>query len=345
MQSKKTLYLYPFTKATLRQGGNTYIPDVMKYLGRHFRIVNKQTGLGLLDVLLKLPKCDVIYFNWIEDVADKKLGSLQVGLLALILAFSKMSNKKIVWFIHNNLSHRKKNQWLKKRVVALMKHYADVVLSHSKEAKVEGLKQSIQVFDHPSDAYKPLQATTPFAYDLLIWGTVSPYKGVGEFLQFNQRSVALQKYKIMVAGKFASPEYFEAMQKLQTPNVVIENKILSEAELLQFFSESRYVLFTYNATSVLSSAALCKTLSVGKTIIGPKAGAFKELGSKGLIYNYDSFEELECLLDNMEAKETDPAYQHNLQEYINKHSWSHFAEFVAATIYGRKKQMIAALTE
>lgn len=339
MQSKKTVYLYPFTKATLRQGGNTYIPNVMQHLGRHYRIANTQTNRGLLDVLLKMPKCDVLYFNWIEDVADKKFGALQVGLLALILAFAKMTNKKIVWFLHNNLSHRKKNLWLKKRVVALMKHFSDIVLSHSREAKVDGLKQNIQVFDHPIDDYYPIMPATRFAYDLLIWGTVSPYKGVSEFLAFNQNTTALRNYKILIAGKFVSPEYYEVIQTLKAPNVLIENKILSEDELVQLFAASQFVLFTYNATSVLSSAALCKTLSYGKTIIGPETGAFKELGSKGLIYNYNSFEELEYLLKSMEPNENNAAFQHKLQEYIHNHTWSQFADFVTTAINGRKKQL------
>src|SRR4051812_47637515 len=310
MQTKKSLYLYPFTKATLRQGGNTYIPDLITNLGQHFTVVNKQTNLGLLDVILKMPKCDVLYFNWIEDVADKKFGAMQVLLLATILVFSTMSGKMIVWFLHNNLSHKKKNQWLKKRVVGLMKRYADLVLSHSNEAYIEGLKQDIQVFDHPVGLYQPVTPKESYLYDLLIWGTVSPYKGVAEFLSYNKSTTVLHKYKILVAGKFSSEAYYEEMKKLATNNVIIENKILSEDDITRLFSESRYILFTYNATSVLSSAALCKTLVSGKTIIGPNVGAFKELGKKGLIYNYNSFEELASVLENVETKKTDPGSQH-----------------------------------
>lgn len=339
MPTEKTLYLYPFTSATLREGGNRYIPDLVQHLGRHFKIVNKQTNLGLLDVVQKLPKCDVLYFNWIEDVADKKFGALQVLLLWLILKVSKSSGKKIVWFIHNNLSHKKKNLWLKRKVVSLMKNNADVVLSHSKEARVAGLKQTIQVFDHPVEGYMPLTATENYEYDLLIWGTVTPYKGVEEFLKFNFDTTSLRAYKILVAGKFASPEYFETIQKIKAPNSILENRILEEAELVQLFSKSRYVLFTYNSASVLSSAALCKTLSFGKTIIGPHVGAFKELGTKGLIYTYDSFENLASLLNNLHPKKTEKAYQKHLQEYIAQHSWPQFARFVAQAVNGKRKAM------
>jgi hypothetical protein len=336
MQTIKTLYLYPFTKATTQVGGNTYNINVRKYLGEHFNIINTQTNLGLLDVVLKLPRCNVLYFNWIEDVADKKFATLQVLLLHAIVWFSKRTNIKIVWFVHNNLSHKKRNLALKKQVVELMSKNADVILTHSAEAKINSPGKNVFVFEHPVDAYKPVQAKQ-VEYDLLVWGTVNPYKGVEEFLAYNQSANALKQYKILIAGKFVSSEYFEKLMRLKSPNVFVENKILSEEELEERFSKSRYVLFTYNSTSVLSSAALCKTLIYGKTIIGPNAGSFKELGAKGLIYNYKSFEDLENRLDVFEPRERDAHFQLQLQQYIKQHSWPAFASFAAEAINRAKK--------
>jgi beta-1,4-mannosyltransferase len=336
MQNKKKLYLYPFTKATLRAGGNTYIPNLISHLSRHVEIVNTQTtSLGLLDVLIKMPKCDVLYFNWIEDVADKRFGALQVLLLGFILILAKTFNIKVVWFVHNKLSHKKTNRWLKKRVLELMKRYADCILSHSGELQIAGATQKIAVFHHPVEPYKPISSDVPYEYDLLIWGTVNPYKGVDAFLQFNRNNTSLNNFKILIAGKFVSKEYYEALHQLATPNITLQNKILSEDELITVFSKCRYVLFTYNSTSVLSSAALCKTLSYGKTIIGPAVGAFKELGAKGFIYNYTSFEELEPLLFQLEH-ETLPLNQFKLQEYIEQHSWERFSDFIAGNIYNNR---------
>jgi hypothetical protein len=318
----------------------------MKHLSKHFNIVNKQTRLGLLDVLMKLPKCDVLYFNWIEDLADKKFGLLQVVLLPFILIFSKIANIKVVWFVHNNLSHRKKNRWLKEKVVALMKQHADVVLSHSAEARIEGLKKPVSVFHHPVAPYNPVVPKTPFTHDLLIWGSVNPYKGVGEFLQFNRNALFLQAYKISIVGKFATQDYYKALVQLATPNVTLENKILNDEELAELLSASRYVLFTYNSASILSSAALCKTLSYGKTIIGPAKGAFKELGSQGFIYNYETFEDLVPLLKRLDREEAHAANEFRLQEYIRDHSWPAFAAFVARKVSGEESlRYTEALTQ
>jgi len=337
MQSRKRLYLYPITKITGRQGGNTYILNLKKYLLQHVDVINEPTGLGLLDVVLKMPKCDVIYFNWIEDVVDKRFGFLQVVLLAGIVLFSKLLNIKIVWFVHNNLSHKKANLGLKKRIVVLMEWGADVILSHSGEARIANSKKQVAVFEHPLDPYTPLPLQPTPAYDLLIWGTVNPYKGVEEFLTFNQSAATLKEYKILIAGKFASPEYFKQIAALKASNITIEDKILSEEELIDYFSKSRFVLFTYNSASVLSSAALCKTLSYGKTIIGPNTGSFKELGQKGLIYTYSSFEALEALLPGLPLKETEPGYADALQQYIAQHSWPAFARFVELAIDPKKE--------
>jgi glycosyltransferase involved in cell wall biosynthesis len=216
-----------------------------------------------------------------------------------------------------------------------MKRYADVVLSHSEEAHIEGLNKPISVFHHPVEPYTPVMPVTPFSFDLLIWGTVNPYKGVDAFLQFNKDAPFLQAYKVLIAGKFASLEYYEAMLKLATPNVTIENKILSEEELAGLFSKSRYVLFTYNSESVLSSAALCKTLSYGKAIIGPAKGAFKELEAEGLVYNYTDFTDLEQLLNRL-MREKSLVNEFRLQEYIRQYSWPSFAAFVANKLNGEE---------
>src|SRR4051794_16833474 len=109
MRDKKRLFIYPNTSETYRKGGNSYIRNLVYYLSDAFTIVNRKTSIGLLDMLLKLPKCDVIYFNWIEDIPDRRFGFLQVPVLAVILLLAKIRSIKIVWFIHNNVSHSRKH--------------------------------------------------------------------------------------------------------------------------------------------------------------------------------------------------------------------------------------------
>src|SRR5688572_23392640 len=84
-ERKKSVFVYPITKESFRQGGNNYIVNLVLHLQKDFNIVNKETRLGLLDVLLKIHKSDIIYFNWVEDIPDRRFGLLQVPLLIILL--------------------------------------------------------------------------------------------------------------------------------------------------------------------------------------------------------------------------------------------------------------------
>lgn len=313
--------------------------NLIAALSQEYDIVNKQSSLGLLDLLLRLPKTDIIYLNWIEDIAGKRLAIFQAMLFFLIIFLAKAFQIKIIWFVHNNISHFKKNLWLKKIIVAALAKHADVVIAHSREVTLNIPACKFHSFDHPLEAYNPLESAHSPAYDLLIWGTVSAHKGVKEFLKFNYSSPELSAYRILIAGKFQSQAYYESLRKFLLPNIIIDNKILTEAELEEYFRTSRYVLFTYNSASVLSSAALCKTLSYGKSVIGPARGSFKDLAKKGLIYNYEDFKGLSILLEKLKDQKNilDEA---KLKKYIQANSWSCFAEFVIETINAELKTMV-----
>jgi glycosyltransferase involved in cell wall biosynthesis len=133
----------------------------------------------------------------------------------------------------------------------------------------------------------------------------------------------------MIAGSFDSKEYFQSIIEQKTDNIKVLNKLLSLEELSAYISQSKYVLFTYNSKSVLSSAALCKTLSFGKAVIGPSIGAFKELRQMKLLYTYDSFFELETLLEELEHGKQEEIDQTLLCNYVRSTSWRAFSFFLS----------------
>jgi beta-1,4-mannosyltransferase len=168
-------------------------------------------------------------------------------------------------------------------------------------------------------------------YDILIWGSQSPYKGVTDLLKYNYENTGMQNSRIVIAGKFSTEEFYQEALRFKAPNVTFINRVIEDDELLDLFSRSRFVLFCYRKNSVLSSAALAQTLSYGKTVIGPDAGAFKELSKEGLVYTYRSFEELEQLL--LRSKEEDIRIDKNrISEYAKAHSWNNFKAFLVSGI-------------
>ena len=334
MRKTRQIYVYPLTNENIKPGSNPYIPQLILNLNRHFQVINNITDKGLIDAIAKFGKTDIYYLNWIEDVPTKRYGVLQTLILPFFLVACKIANKKIVWFIHNNISHSKKKFGLKKFIVGLLLRFADLILSHSAEVKFTIPKDKSRVFHHPLEKFRPLPNLQKKKYDVLIWGSVSPYKGISEFVEHAAASASLSKYKFLIAGSFPSIDYYEEVINKKSDNISVINKMFSEEELIELFSESKYILFTYASESVLSSAALCKSLSFGKEVIAPCRGSFKELGRDQLLHNFDSFASLEKLLDQLSQGEIKKVEEAHLHKYAENTSWERFSGFLEKNLNG-----------
>lgn len=328
---KPSIYLYPITPYTYSFGANDYIIKKSSCLSEEFCIINSETRIGLLDIILKFFKTDILYFNWIEDLADKNFGYLQVVLLFFILLACRMFRKKVIWFVHNNISHYPRNKWLKKIIRRMMTMFADKVFTHSRQLDLYNKLSNITCFDHPVEENEFIEDAQEPEFDVLIWGNQSPYKGTGELLQYNRGNKDMQKIRFLIAGCFASKAFYDEIEELKEPNIRIINRVIDNDELLHLFGKSKYVLFCYKKNSVLSSAALSKTLSYGKTIIGPDAGAFKELGEKGLVYTYNSFEDLMHILQYIIANKVQ-IEKGRISDYVRATAWRNFKEFLITEI-------------
>jgi beta-1,4-mannosyltransferase len=323
----KSIYVYPTTSGFFKEGSNTYIQSLRRYLSQNFILANYITKIGLLDILFKLHKTDILYFNWIEDIPDKKYGFIQLKSLKSMLLLAKLFNVKVVWFIHNNISHSNKNLLQKKKVIKIMTQCSDLILSHSNEIKIDIPHEKFHVFHHPLDFYEPAEMEQN-EIDLLIWGTVSDYKGIKEFVEYATENSYLKTLRIRIAGKFKSNELFEEIKSRKTDNITIVNNLLSEDELMKLFSASNYILFTYKSESILSSAALCKSLSHGKQIIAPRIGAFKELGNEGLLHTYESFYNLENLIRDLNSGNRKKVELSLIEKYYQVTNWNSFTHFL-----------------
>jgi len=333
MKPRKRIYLYPYTPALVAPHANDYIPQLAKILGQDFELVNGVTTKGLLDLLRHLHKTDLIFFHWIEDLPSRRFIGIQGPLLLLILLLAKVRGVKIAWWIHNNHSHDRRRMWWKKQITRLMVAVSDVIGSHSREQKLYQGRKEVIYFDHPLAPYRPLPHDRRLHSDLLIWGSVSPYKGVTEFVSFAAASPTMHRYQITIAGKISSEAQFRQLQTIRTANIQLHNRKIPDEELEQLYAASRYVLFTYNAPSVLSSAALCHSLSAGCRVIGPRVGAFKELAAKGLIYSYNHFTDLPALLKGISEGSIPEIPEQKVAAYVNTHSWQHFRAVLNPALY------------
>jgi beta-1,4-mannosyltransferase len=182
-------------------------------------------------------------------------------------------------------------------------------------------RESVFYFPHPLKK-TDLEKTVPDT-DILIWGSIAPYKGIDVFLEHLQQKNMLDKYKIVICGKILSSDYEKKLQSYQRPNIKIINKFLDFEKLKIWIGRARIVLFTYHKNSVLSSGALMDSIACKAFVLGPHTGAFKDLAEMEIIESYQNMEEIPDTLDAMLRK--GQKNRGSLDTFIRDHSWEKFS--------------------
>jgi glycosyltransferase involved in cell wall biosynthesis len=181
-------------------------------------------------------------------------------------------------------------------VKRLMYKYANLIIAHSEEAKEYARRLSnkkVVFMHHPVEYhFSPSTSNASKEYDILIWGSIEPYKGVLEFLEYASAHEVTSK--ILVVGSCKNANYLERIEVAisKAPSIVFDNKRISFEEVGLLIRKSQFVVFPYISKSVSSSGALMDTLRLGGNVIGPNKGAFKDLSKDGICFVFDSFNEV-----------------------------------------------------
>jgi hypothetical protein len=180
----------------------------------------------------------------------------------------------------------------------------------------------VKYFVHPILPVFPPIATTQKKYDLFIWGTLHPYKGVLEFLKYLKEATTSFPPKIFITGRCFDEAYKKELIQYIPDGVIYEDKFYEIEDIRHFAQQSRYVLFTHKPTSVLSSGALMDAIRMGARIIGPNFGAFRDLKSSGLVNTYDNYDDILTILKE-DQKGQEPDLE-GLEKFFCENSWEVF---------------------
>jgi beta-1,4-mannosyltransferase len=283
----------------------------------------------MLHLLRFVTRIDLLFLNWIEDLPAMKGGYAQSLLFILIMSLKSLCGFKIVWTMHNKVSHSQNHFWMKKRLFEMLLVKSDLIITHSSEGfhyaldiKPDIKKEKVFVFQHPISPV-PRRIVRKKEYDILIWGTLAPYKGVHRFLEYLVLNGLSERFRIRILGKCSSDQYYETLARYQNAHIVVENRFLKRAEIEELIATARVTLFTYSERSVLSSGALMDSIACRANVVGPDVGAFKDLAGKGLIKTYRKFEDLPDIIDSIKAEPGDE-FATRIDEFLNAHSWEEF---------------------
>lgn len=324
----RKLFIYPLNQGD-KGSPNPYVRNIANSISNQIIIVNAETKhRGVLNLFLFLFKADSFLLNWVETLPNRKFGAVQSQLFLIFLMLAKRLGKRIVWVLHNKGSHHGGNiNWTEKMFKSLM-HYSDYIITHSNEGldfvknRYPEAVHKVNVHFHPiGESFSSRNEIKKF--DLLIWGSIFPYKGIDTFLDYLNKSNT-HNLKILIIGKCFSDEYRETLIHKFTDSVVFKEELVGLEEIAKYAAYSKFVLFTYKSETILSSGVLMDSLRMNCRILGPNFGAFRDLAFLGIVRVYDDFQTIKEECENYDP--IGSAEYQRLEDFRNQHTWAKFGE-------------------
>ena len=284
---------------------------------------NRPVKGPLLSLLHHCFRSDVFLLNWIENVGVARKRRLRTWIVLFCLNVVKWRHRQMVWVLHNIHPHEGENssteaikRWLFRR--------ADLIVTHSRAAEAYALPHAKcgVVFTHHPVTPIPIKEEfcLPSVPDVFIWGSILPYKGVGEFVAQPQlRSSGLS---VKILGRCEDQRLAGEIERHCDGVVTFENRKAPFEEIAAYIRSSRYVLFPYIDSCFSSSGALIDTLVLGGIPVAPDTGCFKDLAEEGLCITYKSPDELFTILQD----KTRRIDAEKVQTFIDNNSWARFIE-------------------
>lgn len=326
------VFLYPLHH-TFKGSPNPYMHNFREAMEKQTTVVNANSvHRGVLNLFLYFFRTDVFILNWIEFLAEKRFGRVQVFFFLLFCKLSRFFGKKIIWVLHNKGSHHGGAEGITEHMFQVLMKRSNHIITHSNSGKMF-VKENyplaankIEVIMHPVEPPFYESVSSEKIYDILIWGSIHPYKGIDQFLAFAKNSSQFGKYKILIVGKCFDPDYKEKILAYMTENVTYEDKVYSLKEISNFASKSKFVLFTYKSETIISSGVLMDTFRMDTQIIGPDYAAFGDLKMLSCINTYNTFEEISSVIDNYDSSNGWDFAQR--ERFYHENSWNSFANKV-----------------
>ncbi len=272
---------------------------------------------------------DIIHIHWPEWYLNSnyflKAASYSF-LLIVILLVAKCFGIKVVWTIHNLKPHEIKYRFLNKIFWRVYPKLVDGIISlsdanekiavkfHSIKDNVSratiyhGLYTEIYNNNIKSNEAKELLNINKKDRVCLFLGQVKKYKNVDELVKVFTSGGGLNKYTLIIAGKFESEEYYKETLELigDNENILLYNKFISDDDLQVFFNAADLSVLPFK--DIFNSGSALLSLTFNTSVLLPESENFLEYGrliKNTKIYTYKESLTQASILEAIEGNSND----------------------------------------
>lgn len=324
------------------------------------------SGLGSgpfsLQALLKdFPNTDVVHLHWIDDLVRPLLWSqlaikreLRLWLLWADIVLLRMRGIKVVWTIHNAVSHESSNPVFEKRIRGVVAKVVNRVILHSESALrfVENeyqvpLHQKASIVPHGSYIGRYALTEQPHHLDsllgdsnerlvLLFFGAVRRYKGVTGLIESFRRTKR-PDLRLVIAGACSEPELKKEITAAarHDPRIFTATDYIPDAEVADLFRLSDVVVLPFE--TILTSGSAVLAMSLAKALLMPETAKILEIGDeKGTLY-FPGDEALPEFLDSLNKQQLGDMGIHN-RWLMGPRSWDNVADMTVGAYQSAKSR-------
>lgn len=289
----------------------------------------------------------IVHLHWINSYLKDKKG--QPNLLCYIkfiidIIITRLAGVKIVWTIHNHISHDSKYPRLELWVRKILAKLVNRIILHNKStleliAKEYGFnlaKAEVIPHGHYREIYSPLidqiEARRELGLPLsgriyLNQGLLRPYKGIERLLEIWSSNAAFNGDTLLIVGKPLDKAYGLKLKHLteRMKGVILHPEFVEDNKIYLFFSAADVVVLPFK--KILTSGSLILAMSYSKPIVAPRLGGIGETLGKADSLLYDPEDDRGLLQALQKSTQVDIGELSKLtQEACDRLDWNLVAE-------------------
>ncbi len=346
---KNTSDLNPTTYFEGEKKGVVFFPDFKSNPYQHlfYREINRQKRINVFGfpsnkfsketINALKDKCKYIHMHWLHPFFSFSDKTVFLNFIDTVI-HAKMNGFKIIWTVHNLISHESQDQDYEINIMTSFAEFCDKIIVHSEYAKKMvcekyDVNPSIIVViphghyaEHYPNKIGKLESKKRLGlqsddFVFLCFGQIREYKGINDLLKIFE-NIKDENVKLLIAGRQDSEKTSAIIKKYSEKDkrIIFAGEYIKDEDVQIYFNACDFVVFPFKR--ILTSGSVVLALSFFKPVIAPAMGGLPEIIDKKTGILFDDLADLEKIIKELISKDSNNTFENkHTQSLLNKINW------------------------